>query len=308
MTTRTPTWAGDLTRPAPLIAAIVLATNDHLLKGSGWVPGAITGKLSDIAGLFVAPIAAVCVARGVASLVGRRPRRDGRLAAACVVAVAVVFALLKTWPAFHGVIDGTWGTHVLDPSDVWCLPMTALAWLWLRDREDARATRFHSGLAATAVLVICAATSKAPPVPMPLVPMWMISTKPLQLPCGTAEVWVAKSGKTGLGVTVRTTPMPGQPCVTAVRAQLKFLDRAFPGKLLESRSGSELSGQQQYGSPEEIGRDATYHYIAFEVDNEERWNHHERTATFELVIEVDGTKLSWTLAATHDYASFPDRR
>lgn len=314
MTTRTSiaAWAGDLTRPAPLLAAAVLAVNDHVLKGSGLLPGAVTGKLSDVAGLFVAPIAAVCVARGLASTTGRMPRRDGWVAAACVVAVAAVFALLKTWPAFHGLIDGAWGTVVLDPADLWCLPMTALAWLWLRDREDARVAGFTSGLACTAVLAICAATSRAPPVPPPSVPMWKISTKPLQLPCGNADVWVVKSGKTGLGVTVQTIPTAGQPCVTAVSAMLKFPDRVFPGRVLESRNGAELSASDRElvgARPDASVRDATYHYIAFEFDNEERWNRGERAATLELAIEVGGQKQSWTLVATQGYVQFEtDRR
>ena len=42
----------DLTRPVPLVAAGVLALNDHVLKGAGLVPTAVTGKLSDVAGLL----------------------------------------------------------------------------------------------------------------------------------------------------------------------------------------------------------------------------------------------------------------
>ncbi len=315
MATRSPSigWADDLVHPAPLVAATVLAVNDHVLKGSGLLPGFVTGKLSDVAGLFVAPIAAVCVARGVAAITGRALRRDGRVAMACVLAVAVVFALLKSWPAFHGAIDGWWGTHVLDPSDLWCLPMTALAWLWLQDREDRderAGNRVVSGAACIAVLAICAATSQAPPIPPPSVPMWTVTTKPLQLPCGEAAVWVSKSGKTGLGVTVRVTPLEGQPCVSGVTASLKFADRTFTGEVLESRNGVELP--PDYRDPDGMSDrrllDSTYHYIAFELDNEARWNRGDRTATFEISIEAGGQKQSWPLAATHAYAEFPRER
>lgn len=48
--------AGELLHPAPLVAVIVLAVNDHLLKGSGLVPGWLTGKLSDVAGYFFFPL------------------------------------------------------------------------------------------------------------------------------------------------------------------------------------------------------------------------------------------------------------
>jgi hypothetical protein len=37
-------------------ALFVLTLNDHALKGSGLLPGVITGKLSDFAGLIVAPV------------------------------------------------------------------------------------------------------------------------------------------------------------------------------------------------------------------------------------------------------------
>ena len=43
----TPTWIASL---------LVLIVNDHALKGSGLLPGVVTGKLSDLAGLVVAPV------------------------------------------------------------------------------------------------------------------------------------------------------------------------------------------------------------------------------------------------------------
>ena len=92
--------AADLTRPAPLIATAILALNDHVLKGSGWLPGTVTGKLSDVAGLFVAPIALVCLVRCVVPA-----RRDGRLAAVALAMVAVVFALLKASPAVNSAVN-----------------------------------------------------------------------------------------------------------------------------------------------------------------------------------------------------------
>jgi len=317
--------AGDLARPAPLVAAAVLAVNDHVLKASA-LAGPVTGKLSDLAGLFVAPIAAVCVARGLARLAtGRVPRRDGALAAACVIAVAAGFALLKSWPAFHAVVDRVWGSHVLDRSDLWCLPTTLLAWVWLGDREAraARAAdaqgpgRFRSAVALGGVLVICAATPAPPPVPPPQVPMWSIASKPLALACGTADVWVAKSGKTGLGITVRIagTPAPDgtrAPCDAKVGATLRFPDGAVPGKLVVARRGSELQPHERQRDPEaaadEALRDASYHYIAFELDNQARWNRGERTATVELSIDAGGTLQQWSLPATQGYREFPPRR
>ena len=43
----TPTWVAALA---------LLVANDHWLKGSGMLPGVVTGKLSDFAGMIVAPV------------------------------------------------------------------------------------------------------------------------------------------------------------------------------------------------------------------------------------------------------------
>jgi hypothetical protein len=303
----------DLTRPAPLVAAAVLAVNDHVLKGSGLLPGAFTGKLSDVAGLFVAPILAVALARGAAQrLTGNLPPRDGRVAGISVLLVALGFALLKSWPAFHAAVNAMWGSHVLDPADLWCLPMVVLAWVWLGDRERAveRAPRrFSSAFAATGTLLVCAATSRAPPVPPPSIPMWSIARQPLALPCGEATVWVAKSGKTGLGVTVRVVPRAKQPCDAKVSATLRFADRAFAGTHVIAKPGRELHVSEDRPSasepPDPALFDAVYHYVAFELDNEARWNRGERTATLELAIDTGGQVNRWKLPATHAYAEFP---
>ena len=66
---RLTTWMGGIERvgggglpveefvhPWPLLAMLMLGINDHLLKGSGWLPGWVTGKLSDFAGLFWFPL------------------------------------------------------------------------------------------------------------------------------------------------------------------------------------------------------------------------------------------------------------
>lgn len=340
-------WS-DLTRPSPLVATGLLALNDHVLKGAGVVPGEITGKLSDVAGLFVAPILAVTILRAFARVrnseapqgrlqhngavaeagrAGDSIQRDGRAAACVVFLVGVVFTLLKTWPAFNAGVNAFWGPHVLDPSDLCCLPSVLLAWVWLGDRErelgqeDATShrsagridashdpARFRSALAAIGTLLICAATPKAPPVPPPSVPMWSIAAKPLALSCGTADVWVAKSGKTGLGVTVRVTPKPNAPCKAAVAASLKFSDRAFTGTPVVTKTGRELEAHKRAGPNDQADPallDADYHYLAFELDNLERWNRGDRSATFELAIEAGGERKTWMLPATHAYADFP---
>ncbi len=46
----------EFAHPWPLLAMALLGVNDHVLKGSSWVPGWLTGKLSDFAGLFFFPL------------------------------------------------------------------------------------------------------------------------------------------------------------------------------------------------------------------------------------------------------------
>ncbi len=48
--------AGEFLHPVPLAALIVLGVNDHVLKGSGWLPQPVVGKLSDIAGFVFFPL------------------------------------------------------------------------------------------------------------------------------------------------------------------------------------------------------------------------------------------------------------
>ncbi len=78
-----------LVAPATLLAIALLVVNDHLLKAR--VPGLVTGKLSDLAGMVFFPLllAAATEALGV---------RRGRAAViAAAVATGVVFAAIKLW-------------------------------------------------------------------------------------------------------------------------------------------------------------------------------------------------------------------
>jgi hypothetical protein len=111
----TPTW---------LAALAVLGVNDHLLKGAGLLPGALTGKLSDLAGMLVAPAL-------LAALLGLRSRRGLLLAH---LAIAAVFAAIKLSPAaadawswVMGLVGVPWVITV-DPTDLLALPALALGW------------------------------------------------------------------------------------------------------------------------------------------------------------------------------------
>src|SRR5262245_21857004 len=111
-------WTADLVRPIPLLAALVLAINDHVLKRAHVLPGWLTGKLSDVAGLFVASILGVTLARAVAGWRGRSVPRDGHLALAVIVAIAGGFAAIKLSPAVNAAVEAVWGVNRLDASDL----------------------------------------------------------------------------------------------------------------------------------------------------------------------------------------------
>jgi hypothetical protein len=149
-----------LTHPATLACVLLLVLNDHVLKER--FPGVVTGKLSDLAGMWTAPLFLL----GVFDLLATR-----RLAAApryrfapwvALGVVAVLFAAAKTWaPATHAyeltagicrapfrwcvsLITGrpVWSETihlVRDPSDLLALPMgIAAAWLAVRTADDPR--------------------------------------------------------------------------------------------------------------------------------------------------------------------------
>ncbi|MDI1448566.1 hypothetical protein [Polyangium sp. 6x1] len=156
--------ARALTHPAWWVALAVLAVNDHALKGSGLVPRLVTGKLSDAAGLFLAPalLATLVRARGRRTVIG------------CHVAVAVVFSALELSDALAAAWDAalvalglpfqTWA----DPTDLLALPFLALGYRVLspsmrevRDDKPRRPLRPVELAAAALGLLFCMATSVA---------------------------------------------------------------------------------------------------------------------------------------------------
>lgn len=129
-----------LIHPVSLAAIATLVINDHFLKYVA--PSWLTGKLSDLAGLFFTPY--VCLAVLLTLLSFTRRRSSGlRIAMATYFVIGVLFTTLKTSTAatdfFVSVLSALIGQRislVVDPSDLIALVALPASYMLL-----ARATR-----------------------------------------------------------------------------------------------------------------------------------------------------------------------
>ncbi len=195
-----PVWLGSL---------LALAVNDHVLKGATILPDFATGKLSDLAGMLVAPLL-------LAALIGVRSRR-GWLAAH--VAVGAVFAAIQTpfaaelWTSAMGTLGVPWAVTP-DVTDLAALPLLALsAWYFPQVMaapvvDNARRSA-ELGVAGVGV-ALCAATSPPPPE--------------IVEPDIFADVWLHNATEDALVVRIR-------PLKASVDADCDVLE-TDPGRLL----------------------------------------------------------------------------
>lgn len=108
-------------------ALVALAVNDHVLKGSALLPPHVTGKLSDIAGLIVAPLL-------LSRLLHGRLTYSSRRAGLAFIAVGAVFVLINISQAFANwvaAVPGVLGVPSrlwADPTDLLALMVLPIAW------------------------------------------------------------------------------------------------------------------------------------------------------------------------------------
>jgi len=163
----------SLLHPAWIASLALLVANDHVFKGSGVLPGLITGKLSDLAGMLVAPAL-------LATILCARTRRG---VFAAHLAVALVFSLLEISPACARAAEQGMAAIGLswrlwpDLTDLLALPVLFASWRILVPAMErpcvlrTRAVELARGALATAGLLSCIATSRGPEPVAPSQPM-----------------------------------------------------------------------------------------------------------------------------------------
>ena len=162
-----------LLHPVAIAALAILIVNDHLLKAI--LPGVLTGKLSDLAGLIVFPLMLSTIVEVARPGVDRR-----RSILASIVATVAGFTAVKTTVAGAGLYGwslgiGQWvatlgplraatlapATVVADPTDLVALPAVLVA-LWIaradRPAPSARAPNRPSAAALSMLVVAGLAT------------------------------------------------------------------------------------------------------------------------------------------------------
>ena len=149
--------AADCIRhPLVLGMMFVWGLNDHLLKVE--FGNAVTGKLSDVAGLVVVPLIPVSAYALVCDTLGRPPRHTRSVLLLSTVLVGVLFAginldvawgeayrqalacaqwpfrLVAGWVGGQSVQGLTPLVHTVDPTDLIALPALAIPWWVVRRR------------------------------------------------------------------------------------------------------------------------------------------------------------------------------
>ncbi|MEU4626536.1 hypothetical protein AB0G04_41965 [Actinoplanes sp. NPDC023801] len=151
-----------LAHPVTVVALALLIVNDHVLKAA--YPGWVTGKLSDVAGMVLAPPLLAALAGLIAPRLAFR-----RLAVVAIVAVGAGFTFVKLWSYGAELASATWSLLTpslvrADPTDLLALPFLAVA-RWTADRPASR--RWLRALRLAVVLPVAlfgvAATSSDEP-------------------------------------------------------------------------------------------------------------------------------------------------
>lgn len=278
-----------MSRPAPALALFVLVLNDHLLKGAGLLPAALTGKLSDLAGLFFFPILLTAALR--------LPP-----AASCAL-TGLAFSTLKLDPAINALANQWWGAVALDPTDLIALCMLPLAWRWLTTSPRLPARRTLERAAILVAAIASVATSALPP---PLFdqprdyPSWqLVDGQPdVLVGCVQTHLWIARSGKQGVGIGVRAHNRCEAPRTLAMRAELVI---AHDARMAQPQR-LNLAPQSWQLAPGQVER----RYIPITFDNQLAWNDDRRVGVLSIRWDAGGdnaASLNQSLLLQHQRAA-----
>ena len=273
--------------PIPMSAAALMALNDHVLKHAGALPGWFTGKLSDVLGLFFFPMLLVSLARVLGAT-----RHDGRVAVAMAAATGLVFSWINVssgpsqWlmPWFHITPDLT---------DLLTLPMLGVSVWWMRRASGSERVRPPLRFAAVAAAALASvATSAMPPPPYLTTrdyPIWRPAAPAhLELDaCGALDAWVAKSGKSGVGVTVRVSHL----CERARSAQILEVSLAMDGEVVRGEPPATALELEPHA-----GRHV---YVPLPFDNERAWNQGVRRGELTIAVDVGAGRQQLRVPMTY---------
>jgi hypothetical protein len=131
-------WLGH---PLTVLALVLLILNDHVFKAA--YPGWLTGKLSDAAGLVLAP----ALLAALTSLLAPRLNPRG-VALGALLTVAAAFTIIKSFAYGAQQASAVWSLIYpsqfrVDRTDLLTLPFLALAWwAWTAARRRPAPTRW----------------------------------------------------------------------------------------------------------------------------------------------------------------------
>ncbi|MGM0555575.1 MAG: hypothetical protein ACQEVA_04260 [Myxococcota bacterium] len=291
-----------LTHPWVLAAVAITAVNDHLFKGAGWLPDVLTGKLSDVSGLFFFPIVLAVVlsllarrldstAGHAADLRGLAPRVwiDG-----AVVLTVMGFSSVNILEPVNVLAERYWGVFTMDPTDLLCLPMVVLARQFMTNRwsvsvasasnRTAAAFRWKPWLGLLLAATVTVATSRPATIDVSNFPAWHLSEPGVErVDRVEVRAWFAKTGEEGAGLVLKLDTIDGQEVRVEVdRATLRLED----GPTIELRRSPAYSFDDHQSL-----------YLVFEFDNEAAWNDGRRQATLTLDLRVNDVREKLQYAA-----------
>ena len=309
-----------LCHPVVVMAVVVCAVNDHLFKGSGWLPGVVTGKLSDVAGLFFFPTLLAVLLFLATRIAGRwsppirqfrwfdRPRVYLDTAAFLTIAV---FAAVNISLTANSLLEPYWGVVTMDVTDLLCLPMVLVGRQfalrrWTQPKISTNTTRSlgwkHWGAIAFAV-VVSSATSPAPAtVTITGFPHWEVSPSVVHCHHDTEiRGWFARSGKQGAGFVLRLDRVADGP--TEAEVNSAKLIASFHASLPRGRA-LVVNGRPSPRSQTIDGGGAFY--IPFEFDNEQAQDDDLTKGAVEITLYLDGQRYDLRFDARHRSGALTD--